>query len=117
MALTLHPNQSAVAALSQDSKAFLEGPAGAGKTTAAVQRLLQLIKEGIPGVSTPRWCRSARWRHPTALPCAERGARLPAACRRFSPPVAWRGVWSSSFWPLAAGLARVSPIPTVHPSS
>ncbi|MEN4042122.1 MAG: hypothetical protein ROW39_07255 [Anaerolineaceae bacterium] len=29
-------------------KTFLEGPAGAGKTTAAVQRLLYLINQGIP---------------------------------------------------------------------
>ena len=34
------------------SKVFLEGPAGAGKTTAAVQRLLRLLKEGTPGGST-----------------------------------------------------------------
>ena len=51
MALTLQPHQTAVVTLPLDSKAFLEGPAGAGKTTAAVQRLLQLIKEGIPGGS------------------------------------------------------------------
>ncbi len=30
---------------------FLEGPAGAGKTTAAVQRLLRLLKDGTPGGS------------------------------------------------------------------
>lgn len=28
---------------------FLEGPAGTGKTTAAVERLLQLLESGIPG--------------------------------------------------------------------
>jgi hypothetical protein len=32
-----------------DAKIFLEGPAGAGKTTAAVARLLRLMAEGVPG--------------------------------------------------------------------
>ena len=32
-----------------DAKLFLEGPAGAGKTTAAVERLLRLMAEGVPG--------------------------------------------------------------------
>jgi hypothetical protein len=34
-----------------DAKLFLEGPAGAGKTTAAVEWLLRLMAEGIPGSS------------------------------------------------------------------
>ena len=32
-----------------DAKIFLEGPAGAGKTTVGVERLLHLLDSGIPG--------------------------------------------------------------------
>jgi hypothetical protein len=34
-----------------NAKLFLEGPAGAGKTTAGVERMLHLMAEGIPGSS------------------------------------------------------------------
>jgi superfamily I DNA/RNA helicase len=33
------------------SKTFLEGPAGCGKTTAGVERLLHLMEQGVPGDS------------------------------------------------------------------
>ncbi len=32
-----------------DAKIFLEGPAGAGKTTVGVERLLHLLDSGVPG--------------------------------------------------------------------
>lgn len=41
--------QATVAALPSAARAFLEGPAGAGKTTAAVARLVALLRAGIPG--------------------------------------------------------------------
>ena len=34
-----------------DAKIFLEGPAGAGKTTVGVERLLHLVDSGVPGQS------------------------------------------------------------------
>ncbi len=41
--------QTAVVALPPTARAFLEGPAGAGKTTAAVARLIELLRAGVPG--------------------------------------------------------------------
>ena len=43
--------QQAVIHLSAGAKIFLEGPAGCGKTTAGVQRLLSLLESGVPGDS------------------------------------------------------------------
>ncbi len=37
------------------SKTFLEGPAGAGKTTTGVERLLALLEAGVPGDSILVW--------------------------------------------------------------
>jgi len=34
-----------------DARIFLEGPAGCGKTTAAVERLLRLMELDVPGGS------------------------------------------------------------------
>jgi len=47
----LNPQQTAVVDLPLAGPTFLEGPAGGGKTTAAVQRLLRLLKDGTPGGS------------------------------------------------------------------
>ncbi len=49
--LTLSDEQTALARLPLDSKVFLEGPAGAGKTTAGVARLLHLLASGVPAGS------------------------------------------------------------------
>ncbi len=49
--LTLTPGQLAVRAAPPDSKLFLSGPAGTGKSTAGVERLNYLLGEGIPGES------------------------------------------------------------------
>ncbi|HTX80141.1 MAG TPA: UvrD-helicase domain-containing protein, partial [Longilinea sp.] len=43
--------QQAILQLPVPSKIFLEGPAGCGKTTVGVQRLLSLLESGIPGDS------------------------------------------------------------------
>ncbi len=51
MSVELNPLQSAVVDRPLAGRVFLEGPAGAGKTTAAVQRLLRLLKAGVPGGS------------------------------------------------------------------
>jgi hypothetical protein len=45
----LTPAQAQLLRLPRAAKVFLEGPAGGGKTTAGVQRLLDLLASGIPG--------------------------------------------------------------------
>jgi hypothetical protein len=47
----LSPAQVDVVRAPLDLKIFLEGPAGCGKTTAAVERLLFLMSQGVPGSS------------------------------------------------------------------
>jgi hypothetical protein len=47
----LSTNQQAVRDASAETKLFLEGPAGSGKTTAAVARLLHLLESGVSGDS------------------------------------------------------------------
>ncbi len=49
MPVQLSDAQSALAALPTDRRIFLEGIAGAGKTTAAVARLEHLLLSGVPG--------------------------------------------------------------------
>ena len=49
--LTLSPPQQHIIQLPADSKVFLEGIAGTGKTTAGVERMLHLMDAGIPGNS------------------------------------------------------------------
>jgi hypothetical protein len=49
--LRLSPQQAAVSELPAQTTAFLEGPAGAGKTTAGVARLQGLVATGVPGSS------------------------------------------------------------------
>ena len=88
--------------------AFLEGPAGAGKTTAGVARLQHLVRSGIPGGSIL-----------VIVPQRTLGAPYAAAFRRADHPpggevtlltvggLAQRMV--ELFWPLvseAAGFAR-----------
>lgn len=47
----LSENQQKIIQLPKDAKVFLEGPAGSGKTTVGVERLLFLMSNGIPGSS------------------------------------------------------------------
>ena len=49
--MNLIKNQRAVAKEHFDTSIFLEGPAGTGKTTAAVERIKQLIRDGVPAES------------------------------------------------------------------
>lgn len=51
MTFDLVPAQRAIADLPLDAKIFLRGRAGAGKTTAAVQRSLRLLTSGLPAES------------------------------------------------------------------
>ncbi len=48
---TLTPTQAALVGQPLDASLFLEGPAGAGKTSAGVARLLRLLETGVPGES------------------------------------------------------------------
>lgn len=45
----LTPEQVSVIEQPENARIFLEGPAGAGKTTVGVERLLELMARGIPG--------------------------------------------------------------------
>ena len=51
----LNDAQSAVVGAPLGEKIFLEGPAGAGKSSAAVARLLALLEAGVPGGSILLW--------------------------------------------------------------
>ena len=51
MTLTLTPVQLDLVQRPLDAHIFLEGPAGFGKTTAAVERLLSMMAQGVPGGS------------------------------------------------------------------
>ena len=94
--MDLHPIKS--------PKVFLEGPAGAGKTTAAVQRLLGLLKEGVPGGSILVLAPQRTLAAPYEL--ALRRSRLRAGGM---PSIQTAGGLARRmvelFWPLAAGPA------------
>jgi superfamily I DNA/RNA helicase len=88
----------------QDSKIFLSGPAGTGKTTAAVKRTLGLLAAGVPGnrllVLTPQ--RTLQESYLKALHGPESGpggeaalATLGGLARRMC----------DLFWPIGAGAA------------
>ena len=47
----LTPEQRDIIAQPLDAKTFLEGPAGAGKTTVGVERAMHLLESGVPGES------------------------------------------------------------------
>ena len=104
----LSPQQAAVAELPDGRTAFLEGPAGTGKTAAGVARLQHLIATGVPGSSIL-----------VIVPQRTLGAPYTAALRRADLPpggevtlltlggLAQRMV--ELFWPLvsaAAGFAQ-----------
>ena len=107
-AFSLAPHQAALAAAAPDAKVFLEGPAGAGKTTAGVARLRALIRRGVPAgallVLVPQRTLAAPYLaalHTADLPPGGRPAVLTIG------GLAQRLV--ELFWPLAAeaaGFAR-----------
>lgn len=104
MVVKLTPHQTTVASLPLVGRLFLEGPAGAGKTTAAAERLLKLLKEGVPGgsilVLTPQRTLAAPYEQ------ALRRSRLRAGGL---PSLSTAGGLARRmvelFWPLAAGPA------------
>jgi hypothetical protein len=49
--LELTPDQVSIVESPKKTKLFLEGPAGTGKTTAGVNRMLYLIQTGVPADS------------------------------------------------------------------
>lgn len=49
--ISLSPLQQQIIAMPIQSRVFLRGQAGSGKTTTAVQRMLSLINEGVPAES------------------------------------------------------------------
>jgi hypothetical protein len=49
--ISLTPLQRQIIDSSLDSKLFVSGPAGAGKTTAGVERMRHLLAQGVPGDS------------------------------------------------------------------
>jgi len=49
--LPISPSQRKLVQLPTNRKIFLEGPAGTGKTTVGIERLLYLMSSGIPGTS------------------------------------------------------------------
>lgn len=63
-----------------ESKLFLEGPAGAGKTTAGVARLLHLLRLGVPArsilVLVPQRTLAAPYYEALRRPDAEAGAQV-----------------------------------------
>jgi len=98
---SLAEHQAAVAHCPADSKVFLEGPAGAGKTTAGVARVLHLLHEGVPAdailVIVPQ--RTLATPYPDAL----RTPRTPAGGA--VTVVTMGGLaqrMAELFWPLAA---------------
>ncbi len=100
----LTASQAAVVNLPATGRFFLEGQAGAGKTTAGVQRLLRLLKDGVPGgsilVLVPQ--RTLAAPYSTALRRARlRAGGLPSI--QTAGGLARRMV--ELFWPLAAGPA------------
>ncbi len=49
--LPLSPDQRQIIQLPNKAKIFLEGPAGTGKTTVGIERMLYLMTSGVPGNS------------------------------------------------------------------
>ena len=86
------------------SKVFLEGAAGCGKTTAAVERLLYLMAQGVPGgailLLVPQRTLAIPYSQALSLPGATAGG-LPAVLTVGG--LAQRMV--DLFWPLVAGEA------------
>jgi hypothetical protein len=101
---SLSPVQVSVIEAPGDSRLFLSGPAGAGKTTAGVERLRWLLRKGVPGESilmlTPQ--RTLQEPYLDLLYSPERaagGEATPATVGGLARRVV------DLFWPLAADAA------------
>jgi hypothetical protein len=102
--MRLTASQRAIVNAPLDAHIFLAGPAGSGKTTASVRRLLHLLKKGVPGseilVLTPQ--------RTLGLPYSD-ALRAPAAGPGSETAVLTVGGlarrMTELFWPLAAEAA------------
>ncbi len=107
MSNSARPDEDFLKFSRSDQHLFLEGPAGCGKTTAAVSHLFKLIADGVPGgsilVLTPQ--RTLGFAFEQALRSPETGdGGLPALMT--AAGLARRMV--DLFWPLAAANAGFS---------
>ena len=77
---TFSAAQAGLAALPTDSRIFVEGVAGTGKTTAGVARLLRLLAEGVPAdsvlVLTPQRTLAAPFTEAVRGPAAPAGGEV-----------------------------------------
>jgi len=103
-AFTLTPEQLELVRRPLDAKIFLEGPAGCGKTSAAVERLLYLMEQGAPGGSilllAPQRTLATAYLEALSTPGVMAGGVVTALT---VGGLAQRMV--ELFWPLAAGPA------------
>jgi hypothetical protein len=100
----LTPPQLALIGQPLDAKIFLEGPAGCGKTTTGVERLLHLMEQGIPGdeilLLAPQRTLLSSYMEALHLPGVVAGGMVSSLTLG---GLARRMV--DLFWPLAAGAA------------
>lgn len=100
----LAPHQLELVERSVESKIFLEGPAGVGKTTAGVARLLHLLQERVPArfilVLVPQRTLAGPYRQALQRPTVEAGGQVTVST---IGGLARRMV--DLFWPLVAGEA------------
>lgn len=102
--MRLTASQRAIVNAPLDARIFLSGPAGSGKTTAGVRRLLRLIKKGVPAneilVLTPQRTLGLPYRDALESPAAGPGSEaavltVGGLARRMT----------ELFWPLVAETA------------
>ncbi len=107
-ALHLNEQQRQCADLPLDRTVFLEGPAGAGKTTAAVARLLRWLADGVPGpailVLTPQRTLAGPYTAALRQPTAPAGGQVTIVTLG---GLAQRMI--ELFWPQVAGPAGFDP--------
>ncbi len=101
---TLLPSQIALVNLPADRRIFLEGAAGTGKTTAAVARLLALLRAGVPAdeilILLPQRTLATPYTDALRRPAVPAGGEVTV--------LTWGGLaqrMTELFWPLIAGEA------------
>ncbi len=107
--MNLTPAQLAVVRQPPGARLFLEGPAGSGKTTAAVARLLALLDAGVPGahilVLVPQRTLAGPYYAALRSPAAAPGGQVSVLT---AGGLAQRMV--DLFWPLVAKDAGFDPL-------
>ena len=102
--MKLSPDQFSIIDAPLNAKIFLEGPAGSGKTTAGVERLLALMAQNIPGssilVMLPQRVLAAPYNQALLTPGVVAGGQVSVVTLA---GLARRMV--DLFWPLGAGPA------------